>query len=69
MEKVLIFLMGVLLNTITVKTMSTFINLVHHKQDFGMPADWHFFAFPHGKGKLLIKVMALNRMAFEFLFL
>lgn len=34
------------------KNRKNFINLVHHEQDFGMPADWHFFATSHGKGKL-----------------
>ena len=27
-----------------------FINLCHHKIDFGIPAQWHFIATSHGKG-------------------
>ena len=34
------------------KNRKNLINLVFHKEDFGMPADWHFFATSHGKGKL-----------------
>ena len=26
------------------------INLCYHKEDFGIPAEWHFFATSHGKG-------------------
>ena len=26
-----------------------FLNLSHHEADFGMPAEWHFFATSHGK--------------------
>lgn len=26
------------------------INLMHHQQDFGVPAEWHFHATAHGKG-------------------
>jgi len=26
------------------------LNLCHHKSDFGMDAEWHFFATSHGKG-------------------
>lgn len=25
-------------------------NLMHHKKDFGVDIDWHFFAIAHGKG-------------------
>lgn len=25
-------------------------NLAHHEEDFGLPADWHFYATAHGKG-------------------
>lgn len=32
------------------KNRKNFINLCHHKQDFGVPAEWHFFATAHGKG-------------------
>ena len=32
------------------KNRKNFINLVNHEADFGMPADWHFFATSHGKG-------------------
>jgi hypothetical protein len=27
-----------------------FINLYHHNTDFGINAEWHFFAISHGKG-------------------
>lgn len=26
------------------------LNLVNHKKDFGIDAEWHFFATSHGKG-------------------
>jgi hypothetical protein len=26
-----------------------FSNLCHHKDDFGVPAEWYFFATSHGK--------------------
>ena len=32
------------------KNRKIFINLCHHEEDFGMPAEWHFFATSHGKG-------------------
>ncbi|XP_038055995.1 uncharacterized protein LOC119727986 [Patiria miniata] len=32
------------------KNLKNFINLCHHEEDFGVPADWHFFATSHGKG-------------------
>lgn len=32
------------------KNRKNFINLCHHREDFGMPAEWHFFATSHGKG-------------------
>jgi len=32
------------------KNHKNFINLCHHAQDFGIPAEWHFFATSHGKG-------------------
>ena len=32
------------------KNRKNFINLVYHEQDFGVPAEWHFFATSHGKG-------------------
>ena len=32
------------------KNRENFINLANHEADFGMPADWHFFATSHGKG-------------------
>ena len=33
-----------------IKTAKNFINLCHREDDFGMPAEWHFFATSHGKG-------------------
>lgn len=32
------------------KNKKNFINLCHHKQDFGIAAEWHFSATAHGKG-------------------
>lgn len=32
------------------KNKSNFINLVHHKKDFNIDAEWHFFDTSHGKG-------------------
>ena len=32
------------------KNRKNFINLANHEADFGMPADWHFFATSHVKG-------------------
>ena len=32
------------------KNCKNFINLCHHYEDFGLVAEWHFFATSHGKG-------------------
>jgi hypothetical protein len=32
------------------KNCKNFINLCHHKEDFGIEAEWNFFATSHGKG-------------------
>ena len=32
------------------KNRKNFINLCHHEEDFGIPAQWHFSATSHGKG-------------------
>ena len=32
------------------KNRKNFTNLCHHKTDFGLDAEWHFFATSHGKG-------------------
>ena len=32
------------------KNCKNLINLCYHKEDFGIPAEWHFFATSHGKG-------------------
>ena len=32
------------------KNRKNFLNLCHHKADFGVDAEWHFFATSHGKG-------------------
>ena len=32
------------------KNRKNFSSLAHHEDDFGVPADWHFFATSHGKG-------------------
>ncbi len=31
------------------KNKYNFINLCHHFEDFGVAAEWHFFATSHGK--------------------
>ena len=31
------------------KNMKNFLNLCHHKDDFGVKAEWHFSATSHGK--------------------
>ena len=31
------------------KNRKNFINLCYHMDDFGVPAEWHFFATSHGK--------------------
>lgn len=35
---------------LTTKTKKNFLNLCHHKVDFNIEAEWHFFATSHGKG-------------------
>ena len=32
------------------KNRKNFLNLAWHQEDFGIPAEWHFFATSHGKG-------------------
>ncbi|KAG8237637.1 hypothetical protein J437_LFUL013615 [Ladona fulva] len=32
------------------KNKKNFINLCYHEEDFGITAEWHFFATSHGKG-------------------
>ena len=32
------------------KNRKNFLNLAHHFEDFGVEAEWHFFATSHGKG-------------------
>lgn len=32
------------------KNQKSFSNLINHKKDFGIPAEWHFCATAHGKG-------------------
>lgn len=32
------------------KNYKNFINIYNHEHDFGVRAEWHFFATPHGKG-------------------
>ena len=31
------------------KNFKNFLNMCHHKQDFGLEAEWTFFATSHGK--------------------
>jgi hypothetical protein len=35
------------------KNRKNFANLVNHQMDFGIEAEWHFFATAHGKGKII----------------
>ena len=32
------------------KNKKNFTNLIHHENNFNVPAEWHFFATAHGKG-------------------
>ena len=32
------------------KNQKNFVNLCYHKEDFGVQAEWHFYATSHGKG-------------------
>ena len=32
------------------KNCKNFVNLCHHRSDYGISAEWHFFATSHGKG-------------------
>lgn len=32
------------------KNKNNFANILHHKRDFGLDCEWHFFATSHGKG-------------------
>ena len=32
------------------KNRKNFTNLAYHEEDYGVPAEWHFFATSHGKG-------------------
>ena len=32
------------------KNCKNFLNLCHHESDFGLDAEWNFFATSHGKG-------------------
>ena len=32
------------------KNRKNFANLAYHEEDYGVPAEWHFFATSHGKG-------------------
>lgn len=32
------------------KNFKNFVNIFYHKEDFGIDAEWHFFATAHGKG-------------------
>ena len=45
------------------KNRKNFINLANHEADFGMPADWHFFATSHVKGPCDGVGGALKRLA------
>ena len=39
------------------------LNLCHHKPDFGIDAEWHFFATSHGKGPCDGLGGTVNRLA------
>eukprot|EP00731_Ephydatia_muelleri_P014605 Em0008g325a len=38
------------------KNCYNFTNLCHHEEDFGIPAEWHFFATSHGKHQDILEV-------------
>ena len=38
------------------KNKKNFTNLIHHENNFNVPAEWHFFATAHGKGAFFILV-------------
>jgi hypothetical protein len=40
------------------KNRNNFINLYHHNTDFGINAEWHFFATSHGKGGTIKRLAA-----------
>ena len=38
------------------KNYKNFINLCYHENDFGVPAEWNFFATSHGKVLVMASV-------------
>ena len=42
------------------KNCYNFTNLCHHEKDFGVPAEWHFFATSHGKSPGLQQKQVFN---------
>ena len=47
------------------KNCKNLIKLCYHKEDFGIPAEWHFFATSHGKEFVMEFEELLNMMEFE----
>lgn len=47
------------------KNKKSFKNLCHHKKDFGIDAEWHFFPTSHGKGPCDGFGGQIKRMAYE----
>lgn len=45
------------------KNYKNFVNLYYHKKDFGVNAEWHFFASYHGKGPCVGRGGTLKRAA------
>ena len=47
------------------KNRKNFINLCHHEDDFGVPAEWHFSATSHGKVLVMDLIAQLNALLQE----
>lgn len=45
------------------KNIKNFLNLYHHKDDYDIAAEWHFFATAHGKGPCDVIGGTIKRMA------
>lgn len=48
------------------KNYKNFANLLHHEEDFGMRAEWNFFATSHGKGPCDGMDGAIKRLAYRY---
>ena len=45
------------------KNCYNFTNLCHHEEDFGIPAEWHFFTTSHGKSATDVVAGTVKRTA------